>query len=90
MKPGKTYYVRIRTIAKVKGRKYYSAWSKVETVKTLRDKSNADAQAVEPVVGDESLDLVEDLSLSGIDTVIDGGIIDGIDMEDREIELTME
>ena len=37
-KPGKKYYVRIRTYKSVKGRgktkKFYSAWSKVKTVRT--------------------------------------------------------
>lgn len=33
LKAGKKYYVRIRTWKKVGGRKYYSAWSKVKTVK---------------------------------------------------------
>ena len=29
LKAKKTYYVRIRTFKKVKGKKYYSEWSKV-------------------------------------------------------------
>ena len=30
---GKTYYVRIRAYKTVKGKKYYSAWSKVKDAK---------------------------------------------------------
>ena len=33
LKSKKTYYVRIRAYKKVKGKKYYSAWSKAKTVK---------------------------------------------------------
>ena len=33
LKKGKTYYVRVRTYKKVKGKMYYSAWSKVESKK---------------------------------------------------------
>ena len=33
LKSKKTYYVRIRTYKMVKGKKYYSAWSKAKTVK---------------------------------------------------------
>ena len=33
LKAKKTYYVRVRTLKKVKGQKYYSAWSKVKKVK---------------------------------------------------------
>ena len=32
---GKKYYVRIRTYKKIKNAKYYSAWSKAKTVKTV-------------------------------------------------------
>ena len=31
---GKKYYIRIRTYKTIKGKKYYSAWSKVRTIKT--------------------------------------------------------
>jgi len=34
LKAKKTYYVKVRTYKTVKGVKYYSAWSKVKTVKT--------------------------------------------------------
>ena len=34
LKAKKTYYVKIRTYKTVKGKKYYSPWSKVKTVKT--------------------------------------------------------
>ena len=34
LKKKKTYYVRIRTWTKVSGKKYYSEWSKVKSVKT--------------------------------------------------------
>lgn len=34
LKAKKTYYVRIRTFKKVKGKKYYSAWSKILSKKT--------------------------------------------------------
>ncbi len=34
LKANKTYYVKARTYKKVKGKKYYSAWSKVKKVKT--------------------------------------------------------
>ena len=34
LKAKKTYYVRVRTYKTVKGKKYYSAWSKAKTVKT--------------------------------------------------------
>ena len=33
LKSKKTYYVRIRTYKTVKGKKYYSAWSKAKAVK---------------------------------------------------------
>ena len=33
LKKGKRYYVRIRTYKKIGGKKYYSAWSKVKSVK---------------------------------------------------------
>ena len=33
LKKGKTYYVKVRTYKTVKGKKYYSGWSKVKTVK---------------------------------------------------------
>ena len=33
LKSGKTYYVRVRTYKVVKGKKYYSAWSKAKAVK---------------------------------------------------------
>lgn len=33
LKSKKTYYVRVRTYKKVKGKKYYSAWSKVKHLK---------------------------------------------------------
>ena len=33
LKKGKTYYVRIRTYTKIKGKKYYSTWSKAKKVK---------------------------------------------------------
>ena len=33
LKSKKTYFVRIRTYKTVKGKKYYSAWSKAKTVK---------------------------------------------------------
>lgn len=36
LKAKKTYYVRIRTYKAVKGKKYYSAWSKVKNVKTKK------------------------------------------------------
>lgn len=36
LKARKTYYVRIRTYKAVKGKKYYSAWSKVKNVKTKK------------------------------------------------------
>lgn len=36
LKGGKKYYVKIRTYKTVKGEKYYSAWSKVKTVKTRK------------------------------------------------------
>ena len=36
LKAKKTYYVRIRTYKTVKGKKYYSAWSKVKNVKTKK------------------------------------------------------
>lgn len=34
LKAKKTYYVKVRTYKTVNGKKYYSAWSKVKTVKT--------------------------------------------------------
>ena len=34
LKSKKKYYVRVRTYKKVKGKKYYSKWSKVKSVKT--------------------------------------------------------
>lgn len=33
LKKGKTYYVKVRTYKTLKGKNYYSAWSKVKTVK---------------------------------------------------------
>ena len=36
LKKGKRYYVRIRTYVKYNGKKYYSAWSKVRSVKTKK------------------------------------------------------
>ena len=34
LQPGKKYYVRVRTYKAVGGRKYYSGWSKIKSVKT--------------------------------------------------------
>lgn len=36
LKANKKYYVRVRTYNKVNGKKIYSAWSKVKTVKTKK------------------------------------------------------
>ncbi len=36
LKAKKKYYVRIRTYKKVKGKKYYSDWSKAKSVKTKK------------------------------------------------------
>ena len=36
LKPKKTYYVRMRTYKTVSGKKYYSSWSKVKTVRTKK------------------------------------------------------
>lgn len=36
LKPGKKYYVRVRTYKTVKGKKYCSAWSKSKTVTTQK------------------------------------------------------
>ena len=85
LEAGKTYYVRIRTYATVEDMKFYSEWSEPEAVKTGDETDNAAAQGVE-VEGVEGLELGEDLSLPGIDGVIDGDI----DMDGGEIELVME
>ena len=34
LKSNKTYYVQVRTYKKINGKKYYSGWSKIQTVKT--------------------------------------------------------
>ena len=58
LKPGKTYYVRIRTYKKVNKESYISLWSKVMTVKTSGLKGNAPAQVVEVALqAGETLDL---------------------------------
>ena len=58
LKPGKTYYVRIRTYKKVNKKSYISLWSKVMTVKTSGVKGNAPAQVVEVALqAGEALDL---------------------------------
>ena len=85
LEAGKTYYVRIRTYATVEDMKFYSEWSEPEAVKTGGETDNAAAQGVE-LEGVEGLELGEDLSLPGIDGVIDGDI----DMDGGEIELVME
>ncbi len=36
LKPKKTYYIRIRTYKKVKGKNYYSSWSKAKRVKVKK------------------------------------------------------
>jgi len=36
LKAKKTYYVRVRTYKTVKGKKYYSSWSKIKTVRTKK------------------------------------------------------
>lgn len=36
LKANKKYYVRIRTYKKVNGKKYYSSWSKIKTIKTKK------------------------------------------------------
>ena len=36
LKPGKTYYVRVRTYKTVKGKRYCSGWSKMKFVKSRK------------------------------------------------------
>ena len=61
LKPGKTYYVRIRTYKKVNRKNYISLWSETKTVKTSGVKGNAPAQVVEV-----ALQVGETLDLNGL------------------------
>ena len=87
LEAGKTYYVRIRTLAKVGGRAYFSAWSKAEAVNTGGVRDNAAAQAVEI----EGVEDVEGLGIAGNLPLPEIGDVGDVDIVmDEGTELTME
>ena len=65
LKAGKRYYVKVRAFKKVGSKTYYSAWSKVKSVKTKAKDKEKSAKSLKPQAVSSGLDTATAIGITG-------------------------